>query len=67
VLNTSFRASGKLADAEYYGSIYWDGLDQNVVILGDVAGHRAVGREDGHLFDHAVLTSAVERDEVLPW
>ena len=23
VLNTSFRASGKLADAEYYGSIYW--------------------------------------------
>ena len=31
----------------------------------DVAGHRAVGREDGHLFDHAVLTSAVERDEVL--
>ena len=25
VLNTSFRASGKLADAEYYGSIYWDG------------------------------------------
>ena len=23
VLNTSFRASGKLADAEYYGSLYW--------------------------------------------
>ena len=37
VLNTSFRASGKLADAEYYGSIYWDGLDQNVVILGELS------------------------------
>ena len=37
VLNTSFRASGKLADSEYYGSIYWDGLDQNVVILGELS------------------------------
>ena len=37
VLNTSFRASGKLADAEYYGSIYWDRLDQNVVILGELS------------------------------
>lgn len=37
VLNTSFRASGKLAGSEYYGSIYWDGKDQNVVILGDVS------------------------------
>ena len=37
VLNTSFRASGKLADAEYYGSIYWGGLDQNVVILGELS------------------------------
>ena len=36
-LNTSVRASGKLADAEYYGSIYWDGLDQNVVILGELS------------------------------
>lgn len=37
VLNTSFRASGKLADAEYYGSIYWDGVDQHVVILGELS------------------------------
>ena len=36
-LNTSFRASGKLAGSEYYGSIYWDGRDQNVVILSDVS------------------------------
>lgn len=37
VLNTSFRASGKLVGSEYYGSIYWDGSDQNTVILGDVS------------------------------
>lgn len=37
VLNTSFRASGKLADSEYYGSIYWDGLDQHTVILGELS------------------------------
>ena len=37
VLNTSFRASGKLADSEYYGSIYWDGLDPDVVVLGELS------------------------------
>lgn len=37
VLNTSFRASGKLADTDYFGSIYWDGLDQNTVIMGELS------------------------------
>ena len=37
VLNTSFRASGKLVGADYYGSIYWDGLDQHTVILGELS------------------------------
>ena len=37
VLNTSFRASGKLVGSDYYGSIYWDGLDQHVVILGELS------------------------------
>ena len=37
VLNTSFRASGKLAGADYYGSIYWDGIDPHVVILGELS------------------------------
>ena len=37
VLNTSFRASGKLADSDYLGSIYWDGLDPHVVILGELS------------------------------
>lgn len=37
VLNTSFRASGKLAGVDYFGSIYWDGLDPHVVILGELS------------------------------
>lgn len=37
VLNTSFRASGKLADTDYFGSIYWDGLDQNTVVMGELS------------------------------
>ncbi len=28
VLNTSFKASGKIADSEYFGSIYWDASDR---------------------------------------
>lgn len=37
VLNTSFRASGKLAGSEYFGSIYWDGLDPHVVVLDELS------------------------------
>lgn len=37
VLNTSFRTSGKIADTEYSGSIYWDGVDPNTVILGELS------------------------------
>ena len=37
VLNTSFRTSGRIADSEYSGSIYWDGTDPNTVILGELS------------------------------
>lgn len=37
VLNTSFRTSGKIVDTEYSGSIYWDGVDPNTVILGELS------------------------------
>lgn len=37
VLNTSFRASGKLADADYFGSIYWDGVDPHTVVLDELS------------------------------
>ncbi len=37
VLNTSFRASGRLVGSDHFGSIYWDGRDQHVVLMGDVS------------------------------
>lgn len=37
VLNTSFRASGKLADSDYSGAICWDGLDPHVVVLDELS------------------------------
>lgn len=37
VLNTSFRASGRIVGTDYFGSIYWDGLDQHVALMGDVS------------------------------
>lgn len=37
VLNTSFRASGKLVGADYFGSIYWDGVDPHTVVLDELS------------------------------
>lgn len=37
ILNTSFRASGKLAGSDYSGSIRWDGLDQHIVLLDELS------------------------------
>ena len=37
VLNTSFRASGKLVGADYFGSIYWDGADPHTVVLDELS------------------------------
>lgn len=37
ILNTSFRASGKLAGAEYFGSILWEYTDRYHVTLTDVS------------------------------
>lgn len=37
VLNTSFRASGKLAGAGYFGSLFWDGADPHVALLGELS------------------------------
>lgn len=36
-LNTSFRASGRLVGSDYFGSIYWDGLDQHEVVMDEVS------------------------------
>lgn len=37
VLNTSFRTSGKIAQSEYSGSIYWDGTNPGFVMLGELS------------------------------
>lgn len=37
VLNTVFRASGKLGGADYAGSVYWDGADPHTVLFGELS------------------------------
>lgn len=37
ILNTSFRASGKLAGSDYSGALRWDGLDQHYVLLEELS------------------------------
>jgi len=37
VLNTSFRASGRLEGSDYFGSVYWDGVDPHTVLMGDIS------------------------------
>ena len=37
VLNTSFRACGKLVGDDYFGSIYWDGVDPHTVVLDELS------------------------------
>ncbi len=37
VLNTSFRASGRLAGSDYIGSIYWDGRSPEFVIMDELS------------------------------
>ncbi len=36
ILNTEFRASGMLTDADYYGSIHWEGEDPHHVLLDEL-------------------------------
>lgn len=36
-LNTSFRASGKIAGSDYFGSIHWDGTDRRCVTMTELS------------------------------
>lgn len=36
VLNRNFRTSGKIKGENYFGSVYWDGLDHQYVILTEI-------------------------------
>lgn len=71
VLNTSFRASGKLVGTDYFGSIYWDGLDQSVVVLGELSkyadpqpGQEVISTGFSQYFPADVLIGWVESAEL---
>ena len=42
-LNTSFRASGKIAGSDYFGSIHWDGTDRNTVTMTELSKYASPG------------------------
>lgn len=71
VLNTSFRASGKLVDSEYFGSIYWDGTDPHTVTMGELSkyaepapGQRVVTTGFSQYFPEGVTIGEVESAEL---
>lgn len=71
VLNTSFRASGKLVGSDYFGSVYWDGVDPHVVVLGDLSkyaeprpGQEVVTAGFSQFFPAEVLIGWVESAEL---
>ena len=71
VLNTSFRASGKLAGSDYFGSIYWDGFDAEHVRMRDLSKYAAVERGDtivstsfSRYFPAGILIGTVEEFEL---
>ena len=68
VLNTSFRASGKLDGADYFGSVYWDGADPHTVLFGELSkyaeprpGQEVVTTGFSQFFPENVLIGRVER------
>ncbi len=71
ILNTSFRASGKLADSDYFGSIYWDGTDPEFVTLDELskyaepqAGQEVVSTGFSTYFPAGVRIGTVESAEL---
>lgn len=68
ILNTSFRASGKLAGDDYFGSIYWDGSDRYRVRMNELSkyadiheGAEVVSTGFSQFFPADVLIGWVER------
>ncbi len=67
VLNTAFRASGKLAGAEHFGSVLWDGGDPHEAIFAELSkyaepmlGQEVVTTGFSHFFPENVLIGWVE-------
>ena len=66
ILNTSFRASGKLDGKNYFGSIVWDGSDKHRVYLSELSkyaipqvGEEVVSTDFSHNFPEDVLIGTV--------
>lgn len=71
VLNTSFRASGKLDGEEYFGSIYWDGANQYEVVMDELSkyadpqpGREVVSTGFSEYFPADILIGWVEQAEL---
>lgn len=65
VLNTSFRASGRLAGTDFLGSISWDALDQSEVVMGDVSKYAAP--QPGQEVVSAGLSQHFPADVLIGW
>ena len=46
VLNTEFRTSGRIKGADFFGSVYWDGLDHRHVVLSEIPKYASLNRGD---------------------
>ena len=46
VLNRNFRTSGRIKGSDYFGSVYWDGLSYEHVVLTEVPKYAPIGKGD---------------------
>lgn len=71
ILNTGFRASGKVKDSDWFGPIYWDGKDHQYVTLTDIPkyatitpGDTIVTTDYSAIFPPDILIGTVESLEM---
>lgn len=72
ILNTDFRTSGKLKKNENFGSIYWDGINPDIVYLSDVSkyaeievGDTVVSTNYSSIFPPDIIIGTVESFEIV--
>lgn len=71
VLNTAFRASGKITGSDYFGSITWDGADPTRVTMDELSkyaeprpGDEVVSTGFSQYFPEGILIGTVEKAEL---
>ena len=60
ILNTSFRASGKLAGDDYFGSIYWTGGDRYHVNMKELSKYASIG--EGYVESYSLSDTQMAYD-----